>query len=70
MTSSDIYLISLETGGNQAYIFSTNKLRNVVGASELIYRTGTEYVERAVREATCRVFSVEKIVDEQLKFRR
>ena len=65
MPEENIYLISLETGGNQAYIFSTNKLRNVVGASELIYRTGTEYVERAVREATCRVFSVEKIVDEQ-----
>ena len=39
----DIRLINLETGGNQAYIFASNKLRNVVGASELLYRVGTRY---------------------------
>ena len=46
--SQDIRLISLETGGNQAYIFATNKLRNIVGASELLYRAGTGYVTRAL----------------------
>lgn len=65
MHQKDIYLISLETGGNQAYIFSTNKLRNVVGASELIYRAGTAYVERAIKESTGRVFDVAKILDEK-----
>ncbi len=49
---SDIRLINLETGGNQAYIFATNKLRNVVGASELLYRVGTSYVGRALAKAT------------------
>ena len=43
-----MYLINLDTGGNQATIFATNKLRNVVGTSELIYRVGTSYVTRAL----------------------
>lgn len=60
----DIRLINLETGGNQAYIFASNKLRNVVGASELLYRVGTRYVEQAVDEATGRGFSVARIVEE------
>ena len=50
--NGDIRLINLETGGNQAYIFATNKLRNVVGASELLYRAGTSYVGRALAKAT------------------
>lgn len=60
----DIRLINLETGGNQAYIFASNKLRNVVGASELLYRVGTRYVEQAVDEATGRGFSVADIAEE------
>lgn len=60
----DIRLINLETGGNQAYIFASNKLRNVVGASELLYRVGTRYVEQAVDEATGRGFSVTRIAEE------
>lgn len=42
------YLVSLETSGNQPYIFSSNKLRDVVGASELIYRVGTDFVKEAI----------------------
>ena len=61
---SDIRLIILETGGNQAYIFATNKLRNVVGASELLYRAGTSYVELAVKAATDRDFKVADIAKE------
>ena len=64
MSNSDIRLINLETGGNQAYIFATNKLRNVVGASELLYRVGTSYVERAVKAATGRDFKVAEIAEE------
>ena len=60
----DIRLINLETGGNQAYIFASNKLRNVVGASELLYRVGTRYVEQAVEEATGKGFSVARIAEE------
>lgn len=63
--NSDIRLISLETGGNQAYIFATNKLRNVVGASELLYRAGTSYVERAVNKVTCSGSNVKDILDKK-----
>ena len=62
MSEEKIHLISLETSGNQAYIFATNKLRNVVGASELLYRVGTSYVERAVKAASGRDFKIADLV--------
>lgn len=40
--------VLIETGGNQRYIFGSNRLRHVVGASQLVHEVGTEWVPTAV----------------------
>jgi hypothetical protein len=44
-----VNLVLIETGGNQAFIFASNKMRECVGASELIARVGTRFVLEAVQ---------------------
>ena len=41
------HLAVIETESNQSFIFSTNRLREIVGASEMIYRGGVDVVLEA-----------------------
>ena len=45
----------IETGANQAYVFGTNRLRHVVGASYLVHQVGTDWVPEAARRVGARL---------------
>jgi len=44
------YWVLIETGGNQSFIFDTNRLRHAVGASQLIHESTTGWLEEQVGE--------------------
>lgn len=47
--STNYALCLIDTDGKQRYVFDSNKLRESVGASELIHRVGTTYIFDALK---------------------
>lgn len=43
-----MYLVLIETSGNQSFIFATNKLKENIGASELTYRVSTQWLLKII----------------------
>jgi hypothetical protein len=43
--------VLIETGGNQGYVFGSNRLRHVVGGSQVVHEVGNQWVPEAVDSA-------------------
>ncbi len=48
----DAFLVLIETLSNQSFIFDTNKLREQMGASQLVLMAGTTYITEAFADVT------------------
>jgi len=48
---SPVHALHIESGGNQRYIFASNKLREAVGASQLVLEAGTSLVIEAMQQS-------------------
>jgi hypothetical protein len=56
-------LVLIETAGNQRFIFATNKLAENLGASQMIWRVGVEFVLDAVTKLTGRkIFDLDPVI--------
>ena len=43
------HVLAIEVAGNQAYIYRSNKLRESIGASEVLHSIGTSWIRDAVK---------------------
>jgi len=55
--------VMLETSGNQAFIFGTNKLRDVVGASQLVHSAGRQFVDEVLKDDDFVPLNVVRLAD-------
>ena len=57
-TSKDLpQLVLIETSGNQAYVFQSNRLKEMVGASELTWQCGVRWIGEAICAITGKKFN-------------
>lgn len=66
MSDNHKYLVSLETSGNQAYVFATNKRRDILGASQCIRQAGFDFVFEALGYSRDLIKRGEPIIDNRI----
>ncbi|MGF1647458.1 MAG: hypothetical protein ACFCVF_11160, partial [Kineosporiaceae bacterium] len=52
----------IETGGNQRYLFDTNRLRHAVGASQLVWETTNRWLPDAIHDPGRREGRIEEVM--------